>query len=134
MKNRLLKEIILVVTFGLIISIIGCATGKNIANNPSITLTTSIIEGTWKNATPKRYESTFIFKGNTMLFTQTNGTSRPGTFTFTNTKFSFIPRHSNTWTGYSMKYKLTEEDGKLILTFIGDEKYGPLGPFYKLQQ
>jgi len=59
-------------------------------------------EGSWAGL-----NSTYKFEGDTVLYTDFQGRSRPGTFTFTNNQITFIPP-PGTWTGYTHNYKFID--------------------------
>jgi hypothetical protein len=116
MKNKwvLAGLIGLILAFGLIS--IGCRSLPNgDGNDEGNKIILEDFQGTWKNLVSSS-ESTFKFTGNEMLFTQNNGTSRPGTFTFTDTEITFIPKQEGTWTGYTQRYTLSGN----ILTLEND--------------
>jgi len=72
-------------------------------------------EGSWVNTTGD-LTTTIAFTNNSVLYKNNKGISRPGTFTFTNTEITFIPKEANTWTGWTQGYTL---DGK-VLTLQND--------------
>ena len=76
--------------------------------------------------------SRYSFTGNTFQYNDNFGISRPGTFTFTGNRITFIPQQANTWIGYTLDYQISGTT--LVLTGSTDPTSGTFtrqpGPRY----
>jgi len=111
---KVLEIIALVAVIG--IALIGCATVQEEVYTPGPDEVTKF-EGSWINIT-KEMATIITFNENRILYRNSSDTSKPGTFTFTDTKITFIPAQANTWTGWTQKYILQND----VLTLIDDGK------------
>jgi len=134
MKNmvKLFGVIALVAVIGF--SMAACATAGNTGGS---TKKFEDFKGKWVNESAISKdgytEYSFTFTGNTFVFraVDANGgiINRPGTFTFTDTRITYIPQQANTWPGYTQEYTLTgntllledPRNGRQFGTFIKQE-------------
>jgi hypothetical protein len=124
MKKKPFLSAMLICLLAFCLSLLGCPTDSD--DDSVITK----FEGKWVNPVAiidNGYSDfSFTFTGNKMLFksSDNNGsTTKPGTFTFTDSEITFIPERESTWAGYTQTYTL--QDNVLQLENNGTGSYGP---------